>query len=456
MRGSDYARALLPGRLINSDKEARAVAAALRVMGLDTEAREVLVTRGTFWLQRNRILQVDPASSSADNELGAAATARVTASATAAEVVKAMTFFQEAGDTMRSEALLDRALWRCCTATVNLSQALTYSDARDGADASVGKLELLPSFPRNLRLRPMKPRGAAVRGDVTSGNFMDLRHYEEFQSLPALLEQGAVLPLDVALNRLISAISNGEQLLGALVTEQTIESCFAISLRDYLGLIRALLVPRLAASESQHLGFQHALHLALSSGGIAGMSAGASTLQSEVSTRLTQESAMLRDDERLKVLAVSASALQRLLVQELVPIRYWIHLIDLSVSLDKSHSAILSSETGGLFDKAQSYHLIACAERAMILHSQYSFAQGRIHLPDPLDELNEEDAKALRLGLLEILTRAVVHANSESGSRKRKKDNAIMYSSSSESRDHGIDVASDLIAFEALSASGFL
>jgi hypothetical protein len=90
------------------------------------------------------------------------------------EVIKAMRFYQLAGDVDRSIALLDRALWRCCSAVVNASDAL-----RTSPSSSLENEGLLYLLPKGLQMNLVKPRGPVVRGDDSLADFWDLRYYIE-------------------------------------------------------------------------------------------------------------------------------------------------------------------------------------------------------------------------------------------------------------------------------------
>ena len=125
------------------------------------------------------------------------------------KIVKALKLFQCAGDYDRTCVLLDRAMWRCCTALVNTSYALSSNQADLGSNSRSADLgsnsrqmdlgsssrqvdqedekkmssRLLFLIPRNLKMYPVYPRGAVVLGEETEIecglSHIDMRHYVE-------------------------------------------------------------------------------------------------------------------------------------------------------------------------------------------------------------------------------------------------------------------------------------
>ena len=111
-------------------------------------------------------------------------------SGSAGKVVKALQFYQRAGDSDRTYALLDRTLWRCCTALVEASQALNrHPSSGISSSSSVNSVRgvdegrmtsrYLYLIPRNLKIHPVRPRGASVWGVSGTSDHWDLRHYVE-------------------------------------------------------------------------------------------------------------------------------------------------------------------------------------------------------------------------------------------------------------------------------------
>jgi hypothetical protein len=98
-------------------------------------------------------------------------------------VVKAVRFYQLAGDINRTAAILDRALWRCSTALVRMSTVLTVhhinNDNNNSSSSSVADFLFL--IPRGLRMHPVHPSGPSVTGQTTLADYWDLRHYSESQ-----------------------------------------------------------------------------------------------------------------------------------------------------------------------------------------------------------------------------------------------------------------------------------
>ena len=87
-KGKEYLRQLLPRRPVTSDEDALAISSTLRSLDLIEDAKVVEVSRGTWWLQFNSNFESNSA-------------------------IKALYFYQLAGDSSRSKAILDRALWGC-------------------------------------------------------------------------------------------------------------------------------------------------------------------------------------------------------------------------------------------------------------------------------------------------------------------------------------------------------
>jgi hypothetical protein len=106
-------------------------------------------------------------------------------------VVKAVRFYQLAGDINRTAAILDRALWRCSTALVRMSTVLTVhnsnsnSNNNDNSSSSSGVVDFLILIPKGLRMHPVHPSGPSVTGQTILADYWDLSHYSESQ--PAVL-----------------------------------------------------------------------------------------------------------------------------------------------------------------------------------------------------------------------------------------------------------------------------
>ena len=99
-------------------------------------------------------------------------------------MVKAVRFYQLAGDVNRTAAILDRALWRCSTALVRMSNVLTHhhnahSNMHDDSNNSV--VDFLFLIPRGLKTLPVHPNGPAVTGESILADYWDMRHYTESQ-----------------------------------------------------------------------------------------------------------------------------------------------------------------------------------------------------------------------------------------------------------------------------------
>jgi hypothetical protein len=219
-KGAEYARVLLPRRLMPTDRAALEVSESLRALGLVAEAQAVEAARGSWWLQKGRCAEAG------------------------VEAVRALRWFQLAGDEARSTALLDRAWWRLCVAAVRLSQALDREPQAVGAAPTAAVWStVFPLMPRGLRMLPMAPRGACRRGDRTKADFWDVRRYPEgaegagAASTPTAAE---------ATTRLLRAVSHAEQLLAAVLLPSTRGSAEAACLEAYAAMVRALTASRAA------------------------------------------------------------------------------------------------------------------------------------------------------------------------------------------------------------------
>ena len=226
--GVEYARVLLPRRPMLDDTTVCTISAALRTLGLNLEASAVEVARGSWWLQTYKGQLNDPSIP------------------TGRAVVKALRFFQLGDDLQRSHALLDRALWRLCTAVIQASQSLekeTQTSPMVAESATVWK-NIFPSLPRGLRLLPMKPRGPSRRGDSVVADYSDLRHYVESTDFSVAAAHSS-LNASTATTRLFHAINHAEQLLGAVFRPDALISMEFICLKSYVTMIRALITSRI-------------------------------------------------------------------------------------------------------------------------------------------------------------------------------------------------------------------
>lgn len=104
--------------------------------------------------------------------------------------MKALRFYQLAQDWDRTNALLDRALWRCITALINVSAALTAHESSSATPAGGSEARFFFLIPRNLRVHPVYPRGAVLTGESTLADYWDLRHYPESRSKPRATPEG--------------------------------------------------------------------------------------------------------------------------------------------------------------------------------------------------------------------------------------------------------------------------
>jgi hypothetical protein len=413
-RGVEYARVLLPKRLMGSDGATVAVSAALRTLGLTVEARAVEAARGSWWLQ-------SPGRVDESNE------------GSGARVVKALRFFQLAGDQQRSEALLDRALWRLSTAVVRASQALER-EPRAGESAAVWA-GVFPLLPRGLQMHPMRPRGPCRRGDYTTADYWDLNHYIEYHD-------DAPSNAVVATSRLLHAINHAEQLLGAVLCAQIRASPEGVCLTSYVSMARALVMSTLPPGTA----------LPGPAGPSADMNALLVSLPVEMWPLMGQsEGGSSSPDRAEEVLQRAANTLCTLVTEEVAPMRFWLHLLDLAVGVDRVRRTPLQR---CLFQKDHVYSLLAAAERVLQWHAHYaSKPAGRV-APVP-----DDDAQALRLGLLGLFTGSVVQANADAGATRMVQRERARMAQLSRS---GLGVSTEYggrrpcNAIDMLSASAFL
>lgn len=97
-------------------------------------------------------------------------------------MVKAVRFYQLAGDVNRTAAILDRALWRCSTALVRMSTVLTVHQSNNNNNSSSSSVvDFLFLIPKGLRMHPVHPGGPSVTGQTIIADYWDLRHYSESQ-----------------------------------------------------------------------------------------------------------------------------------------------------------------------------------------------------------------------------------------------------------------------------------
>lgn len=113
-RGRDFYRVFLVSRPVRSDEDCLSVAEALRSEQFFPEAREVLVTRGSFWLKRTRFLALRESIAFNRKAYG-------WASVSSSTLAKAAYFFFMAKDFARVELLLETAFYRCAHAVVECS-----------------------------------------------------------------------------------------------------------------------------------------------------------------------------------------------------------------------------------------------------------------------------------------------------------------------------------------------
>lgn len=112
-----------------------------------------------------------------------------------------------------------------------------------------------------------------------------------------------------------------------------------------------------------------------------------------------------------------------------------------------------------LFSRGQAYDLLEACERVLAVHSNYTRrappglkrAQGEI-------EAEEENTKSLRIGLLGILSGAVIQSNADSGYTRTKnnEDNKSVKLAEYQKLTSPMEKIKQYDALEVLSISAFL
>ena len=374
-KGAEYARILLPRRLMPTDRAALEVSESLRALGLGEEAQAVEAARGSWWLQKGRCAEPG------------------------VEVVRALRFFQLAGDEARSRALLDRAWWRLCVAAVRLSQALEREpQAAGAAPTSAVWTDVFPLMPRGLRMLPMVPRGACRRGDRTTADFWDVRRYPESTEEAGI---GGARTAVEATSRLLRAVSHAEQLLSAVLLPSTRASAEAACLEGYAAMVRALTVSRAPVTVSMNAQLVSIPEdrWAMMGGDVSSSSGRSGNNGSSCSPDVEE------------VMQRAANTLCGLISDGVAPMRFWLHLLDWVVAVDRLGRAPAQAQRC-LFPKDRVYVLLAAAERAITWHAHYGATAPLV------SPVAAADAQALRLGLLGLFTGAVVQANADAGANR--------------------------------------
>lgn len=104
--------------------------------------------------------------------------------------MKALRFYQLAQDWDRTNALLDRTLWRCITALINVSAALTSYETSSAGPTGDANARFFFLIPRGLKVLPVYPRGAVLTGESVLADYWDLRHYPESRSRSRATPEG--------------------------------------------------------------------------------------------------------------------------------------------------------------------------------------------------------------------------------------------------------------------------
>ena len=107
----------------------------------------------------------------------------------------------------------------------------------------------------------------------------------------------------------------------------------------------------------------------------------------------------------------AANTLSGLVSDGVAPMRFWLHLLDWVVAVDRLGRAPAQAQRC-LFPKDRVYAVLAAAERALTWHAHYAAG------PPLVAPVADADVQALRLGLLGLFTGAVVQANADAGANR--------------------------------------
>lgn len=338
--GIHFAKALLPKRPISSDKEALELSASLRKLNLNEEAEVVEIARGTWWLQTSRC-----------GRKGG--------------VTKALFFYQQAGDTSRSIALLDRAAYRC------------FAAVRACSDIFPG-----------LTLHPSPPRGHRWRAEGPDLTDMPTSFYNVSASQGSPSSSSTLSPSGGLFNvncrqALEDARSEASEMLALLITSTPLIEGTKFYISNYLEALQLIL--------------------------------------------LSDEELMFRKLSKLQALKEAGRLLCELVnpgVPPKSPLRYWLHIMDLATWLDTAAAQLWESVVPEnqlnwphtIYSKAQAYSIMQALEHLLNSYVADDLKAGA----------TDTELQALREKLLKIFAASVIQDNAETGKAKQERQEAIM------------------------------
>lgn len=130
--------------------------------------------------------------------------------------------------------------------------------------------------------------------------------------------------------------------------------------------------------------------------------------------------------------------------------RFWLPILELCVGLDM---IMTKRKCACLYATSQAYSLLEASERVFAVHANHK-------LQSCSDDVIVEDEKkrSLRLGLLGILSGAVIQANADAGFTRRKREEDIRLQDAAELQrmKYPIDKIQQQNTLELLSISAFL
>ena len=130
--------------------------------------------------------------------------------------------------------------------------------------------------------------------------------------------------------------------------------------------------------------------------------------------------------------------------------RFWLPILELCVGLDM---IMTKRKCACLYATSQAYSLLEASERVFAVHANHK-------LQTCTDDVSVEDEKkrSLRLGLLGILSGAVIQANADAGFTRRRREEDIRLQDAAEQQrmKYPLDKLQQQNTLELLSISAFL
>lgn len=132
--------------------------------------------------------------------------------------------------------------------------------------------------------------------------------------------------------------------------------------------------------------------------------------------------------------------------------RVWLPILELCVGLDM---IMTKRKCACLYSTSQAYSLLEASERVFAVHVNHKLQS----CSDDVSVIVEDEKKrSLRLGLLGILSGAVIQANADAGFTRRKREEDLRLQDAAELQrmKHPVDKLQQQNTLELLSISAFL